>query len=73
MKDEEELHVDLPFDYMDLSAHAGRSDILNFIKHANPQKIVVVHGDNTQGFADELKENFGYDAVAPKAGEKIKI
>ncbi len=73
MKDEEELHVDLPFEYMDLSAHAGRTDILNFIKHANPQKIVVVHGDNTQGFADELKESFGYDAVAPKAGEKIQV
>ena len=73
IKDEEELHVDVPWEYLDFSAHGGRADLLNFIKHANPEKIVLVHGDNTQGFANELIENFGYDAVAPKAGEKIEI
>ena len=73
IKDEEELHVDLPWEYLDFSAHGGRADLLNFIKHANPEKIILVHGDDTQGFANELIENFGYDAVAPKAGEKIEV
>jgi putative mRNA 3-end processing factor len=35
--DERDLEVDLPVDYLDLSAHAGRDDLLNFIKHANPE------------------------------------
>ena len=73
IKDEQELHVDLPWEYLDFSAHAGRKDLLNFIKHANPEKIVLVHGDRPQEFADDLVENFGYDAVAAKLGDKIKI
>jgi putative mRNA 3-end processing factor len=73
IRDGQELHVDLPVEYFDLSAHAGRADILNFIKHANPEKIVLVHGDNTAGFGKELRENFGYDAIAPKPGERVEI
>jgi len=73
IKDGQELSVDLPWEYLDLSAHAGRTDLLNFIKHANPEKIILVHGDNPGGFADELVENFGYDAIAPKVGDKIRL
>jgi putative mRNA 3-end processing factor len=58
MKDDQELKVDLPVLYFDFSAHAGRSDILNMIKHANPQKIMLVHGDKPEEFAKEL---FGWD------------
>jgi len=71
--DERDLEVDLPIEYMDLSAHAGRSDLLNFIKWANPGKIVLVHGDETERFATELRDDFGYDAVAPKIGDKIDL
>ncbi len=73
IKDGEELHVDIPWEYLDFSAHAGRADLLNFIKHANPEKIVLIHGDSTAGFAQELNENFGYDAIAPKGGDVIEI
>ena len=71
--DERDLEVDLPVSYLDLSAHAGRDDLLNFIKHANPEKIVLVHGDECSRFETELKEDFGYDAVAPKIGDKIEL
>jgi len=67
------LEVDLPVEYLDLSAHAGRSDLLNFIKWANPEKIVLVHGDAPDKFAQELNEDFGYNAVAPKIGERITL
>ncbi len=73
IKEGVELHVDLPWEYLDFSAHAGRSDLLNFIKHANPQKIVLVHGDKTEEFAQELREDFGYEVVAPKPGEVIEV
>jgi putative mRNA 3-end processing factor len=72
-KDEHDLSVDLPVEYLDFSAHAGRAGILRFIKAANPQKIVLVHGDNPAAFAQELHTQFGYDAVAPMLGERIEI
>ncbi len=73
MKDGSELNVDLPIRYIDLSAHAGRSDILNFIKNANPEKILLVHGDKPEEFATELKDDFGYDALAPLPGERVML
>jgi len=73
MKDENELHVDLPVEYLDLSAHAGRKDILKFIDKANPEKVVLVHGDSPDKFAKELEEEHGYDAVAPKLGDRITL
>ncbi|MEM3422341.1 MAG: MBL fold metallo-hydrolase [Candidatus Bilamarchaeaceae archaeon] len=70
--DGQELAVDLPAQYLDLSAHAGRSDLLKFINDASPEKIILVHGDKPDLFAAELQAA-GYDAVAPKIGEKISI
>lgn len=70
---EMDLQVDLPVEQKDLSAHAGRTDILQFIKHANPEKIVIVHSDKAKEFEQDLKENFGFDAVAPASGDKIEV
>ncbi len=72
-KDEQDLHVDLPVGYIDLSAHAGRTDLLKFIEKADPEKIICVHGDRTEEFANELRVDFGYDAVAPRTGELIEL
>jgi putative mRNA 3-end processing factor len=71
-KDGQDLSVDLPVDYIDLSAHAGRADLLEFIKCASPRKIVLVHGDKPEEFAQELKEK-GYDAAAPLPGERVML
>jgi len=68
----QELAVDLPAQYLDLSAHAGRSDLLKFINDASPEKIVLVHGDAPDQFAAELQAA-GYDAVAPKTGDRIEL
>jgi len=73
VKDEQELAVDLPIEYLDFSAHAGRKDLLDFIKHADPEKVLLVHGDKPQDFASELKEEHGYDALAPLPGERIML
>ncbi|MBS3068458.1 MBL fold metallo-hydrolase [Candidatus Micrarchaeota archaeon] len=69
----QDMDVDLPIENVDLSAHAGRSDILNFIKWANPDKVVIVHSDAAKDFERELKEDFGYDAVAPEIGDTINL
>jgi putative mRNA 3-end processing factor len=72
-KDGQELMVDLPVEYVDLSAHAGRKELLQFIRHAGPEKILLIHGDKPEEFADELREGYGYDAVAPLPGERITV
>ncbi len=67
-----EMKVEIPVEYLDLSAHAGRSDLLKFISAAAPEKIFCIHGDHCDKFAAELKEG-GYEARAPKIGESSEI
>ncbi|MFH1447757.1 MAG: MBL fold metallo-hydrolase [Candidatus Micrarchaeota archaeon] len=64
--------IDTPLEYLDFSAHAGRSEIFELVDLVDPKKIFCVHGDHTAYFADELKQR-GYDAYAPKIGEEIVV
>jgi putative mRNA 3-end processing factor len=66
------FNVDLRTDLFHLSAHAGRKDLLEFIKKANPQRILCVHGDHCKEFAGQLKD-MGYDATAPENGTSIEV
>ena len=59
-------------EFFDLSAHAGRDGIIDFIKKTNPTKTFLVHGERTEGFAKELK-GMGFDASAPKNGDVAEI
>ncbi|NYZ77309.1 MBL fold metallo-hydrolase [Candidatus Micrarchaeota archaeon] len=72
-KDGQDLVVDLPVEYLDFSAHAGKSDLLKFIQAANPEKVILVHGDKPELFAEELARDFGFDAIAPLLGERIEL
>ncbi|MCS7109534.1 MAG: hypothetical protein NZ903_01925 [Candidatus Micrarchaeota archaeon] len=71
-KSEKEIPINLNVFYEPLSAHAGRNELFTFIEKTNPSKIICVHGDNCEAFAEELKEN-GYDAMAPAIGDIIQI
>ena len=51
---------------LNFSSHAPRSELFRFVKHVNPGKVFCVHGDNTQRFAQELREEYGFDTLAPK-------
>ncbi len=73
VKDGQELAVDLPVEYLDLSAHAGRSDLLRFIKTANPEKVLLVHGDKPEDFAYELEQDHGFKSIAPLPGERVML
>ncbi len=68
------LEVELPVEYFDFSAHAGKGDLMKLVKDCNPEKIACVHGDKSrsENFAEELK-GMGYDAVAPKLGDKLSF
>ncbi len=70
--DGHERRYDYYVDQVDLSAHAGRHDLLGFIKKTTPELVIVMHGDNCYDFADEL-QNMGFSAIAPRMGETIPI
>ena len=57
----------------DFSSHAPRSELFNFVKHVNPDKVFCMHGDNAQRFAQELKEEYGFDTLAPENNKVYSI
>ena len=72
MIDGYELDVSVPAEYLDFSAHVGRTGLIDFVKKTNPEKVILNHGDNTPGFANELI-HMGFDAVAPANGDVIDL
>ena len=54
------------------SAHAGKDELIKFVKKVNPEKVVCIHGDadSVLSFKKELKAN-GFKAEAPKTGDKL--
>jgi putative mRNA 3-end processing factor len=72
--DNGEINVrpEFPIHFLDFSAHTDREHLLWFYKKLNPGKIALVHGDRTADFAEELR-GMGFDAVAPKIGERLTV
>ena len=68
--DEDDLKVKCGVNFIDLSAHSGRSDLFEYVKQIDPKKVFVIHGDSCSKFARELQEQ-GYEAFAPKKGESF--
>ena len=66
--------IKTPAKHYDLSAHAGKTDIHNFIKQSSPEKVICVHGaqESTSELAENLKLE-GFEAYAPKIGDVIKL
>jgi len=60
-----------------LSAHADRDALLGWLGHfrGKPRQVFVVHGEETvaTGFAADLKQKFGWDAVAPLPGQHFEL
>ena len=68
------VKIDAPATYFDMSAHAGKKDLYEYVKRSGPSKVVCVHGDkeNSIALAESLKLE-GYDAHAPRIGDTITI
>jgi putative mRNA 3-end processing factor len=66
--------VGTPVSFHDFSAHAGRSDLFEYVKRSAPKAVVCVHGDaeSAKNMAESLKME-GYDSYAPKVGDMIKL
>lgn len=71
-KDGEKISPTIPIRYLDFSAHAGRTDLFEYVRKSNAEKVYCIHGDKCAQFAEELKQE-GFDAYAPKLGEKVEL
>jgi len=67
-----EVKPQFPIKFLDFSAHTDRSHLIDFYKKANPEKIILVHGDRAAEFAEELK-GMGFDTHAPENGETVNV
>lgn len=72
VNEETDLKLKMQVHSFDFSAHADRNDLFKFVNKIQPEKVICMHGDNCQRFAQELKSR-GFDAVAPKNGETLKF
>jgi putative mRNA 3-end processing factor len=74
MIDDTLTKISAPVLYYDMSAHAGKRELYDYIKRSNPSKVICVHGDsdNAAALAKSLKME-GYEAYAPKLDELISI
>jgi putative mRNA 3-end processing factor len=66
--------IDTPVTLYDFSAHAGKSDLYEYVRKSSPSVVICVHGDkeNAKSMAESLRLE-GYEAYAPKIGDTIKI
>lgn len=69
----EELKITKEFELFEFSAHAGKTELYDYVRKVNPEKVICIHGEDaaTQEFASNLKEE-GFNAISPKIGDKIK-
>ena len=56
----------------DFSAHAGHNELLDFAKGCDPEKIVLMHGDERELLAGDLRAE-GYEVLLPRNGEKFEL
>ena len=56
----------------DFSAHAGHDELRNFAKACSPEKIVLMHGDEREILAGDLRTD-GFEVLLPKNGEKFSL
>jgi len=57
--------------YFDFSAHAGHSELIDFARKCEPEKVVLMHSDNRETLIDPLKE-FS-DVITPSTGETVEL
>ena len=60
----------MKIDFFDLSAHAGHSDLVKFIKGVDPETVVLCHGDQREKLQESLPE---YKFILPFNGHEFEI
>ena len=61
--------VDCKVKFFDFSAHAGHSQLVNFVKSVSPENVVIFHSENPEALADEINAN----VIIPENEKEIEI
>ncbi len=74
----ESIHVEADvYSIEGFSGHADQRGLLDWLGHFDkkPEAIFLVHGeaDSREGFAQKVKEEFGYDCIVVQADEEYEI
>lgn len=70
------IHLNCNLELFDFSAHCGDTQLKELVKEFcdnGTHTVLTVHGDNTEGFSDWIKEEIGVRSEAPVNGETIHI
>lgn len=67
----EETWIMMKVNQLNFSAHASRSGIIKLIEELNPESTIVVHGEESEEFADEIESKMGISAFSPELGEEV--
>ncbi|KCZ70654.1 putative exonuclease of the beta-lactamase fold involved in RNA processing [Candidatus Methanoperedens nitroreducens] len=70
------IRLNCGIELYDFSAHCGDTQLKELVKKFcdnGTETVLPVHGDNTAGFANWIKEEIGVDSTAPVNGETIYI
>lgn len=67
--------IKMAVEYMSFSAHADAKGILQLIRTAQPENVMLVHGENSKMnfLADEVTKELGLKCYKPANGETVTI
>ncbi|MEM3126623.1 MAG: MBL fold metallo-hydrolase [Candidatus Woesearchaeota archaeon] len=69
-----EVRAECEYKQFHFSAHLGRKQLESMIKKTNPEKIILIHGEEREITPlDKWCKDNGFDACAPKLGESITV
>ncbi len=69
--DDRTLRPKLQIKTFDFSSHAGHSDLVSLARAVRPKTVVLMHGDNREALASELRKEF--DVKIPLNGETFSL
>ncbi len=61
-----DVDIKIEWQKFDFSAHAGHDDLLRFIEACDPQRVVLMHGENRELLAEALE---GREVLLPMEGQ----
>ena len=64
-------NVECEVQYYDFSAHAGHTELIEFAKKCNPEKIVLFHGENRESLVESLRDVA--EILTPDTGEVLNL
>ena len=64
--------IDSEISFFDFSAHAGHSELMEFARKCSPEKIILMHGDNRDALAKDLRKE-DFEVVVPQNDQEIEF